>query len=222
MAVPITASSEGESRPHCLPGAGHTHPGLDVTGPAWDPESEQPADATSRQVHPAHGPGRAMSFPFPNLGPGPLFSPTSLSGPPLTLSPPASRPPAWISGSRHPPQCSSHRGGGGGGTSGGGSPPPPGRETPQPAPGRGAGWRLGLGTTGSPSQIPFPTQLQPYRVPSFKGSGSGVLSGAAPALSPEASPRSALPAHDRFPWRALVIPAKQGRQNGEINSVEGC
>lgn len=101
-------------------------------------------------------------------------------------------------------------------------PPPLGRETPQPAPGRGAGWRLGLGTTGSPSQIPFPRQLQPYRVPSFKGSGSGVLSGAAPALGREASPRSALPAHDRFTWRALVIPAKQGRQNGEINSVEGC
>lgn len=73
--------------------------------------------------------------------------------------------------------------------------PPRGRESPQPARARGAGWRLGLGTTGSPSQIPFPMQLQPYRVPGFKGSGSGVPSLAAPALGGEVTPRSALPAH---------------------------
>lgn len=102
-----------------------------------------------------------------------------------------------------------------------GGPPSPGNGDSTACSGPGAGWRLGLGTTGSPSQIPFPTQLQPYRVPGFEGSGSGVLSGAALDLSREVNPKSSLPAHDHFTWCALVKPAKQGCQNGEIHSLEG-
>lgn len=94
-------------------------------------------------------------------------------------------------------------------------PPPPGRETPQPTPGRGAGWRLGLGTTGSPSHIPFPTQLQPYRVPSFERSGAGVRSWAAPTLGRDLSPRSALPADDRFTWYVLVLPVERDAEMGK-------
>lgn len=74
--------------------------------------------------------------------------------------------------------------------------PPLGKESLQPA--TGARWRLGLRTTGSPSQILFPVQLQSYRVPGFEGSGSGVPRQAAPAFGREVTSRSALPAHYHF------------------------
>ena len=85
-------------------------------------------------------------------------------------------------GIQAPSQPRSHRRGGGGGATVGGAPAPGERSLRSLHRAQGAGWRPGLGTTGSPSQIPFPAQLQPYRVPSLEGSGSGVPRPAAPAL----------------------------------------
>lgn len=180
-----------------------------------------PAAATTRLgpgVHPAHIPGGCPS-PYPTR----VQAPFSPSLPPLIPFPPAS----W-------PHCE------GLGIQASSPAPAPhslrcrwrgnlGRRGPLPWEGSlpslhqewEAEWRPGLGTTGSPSQILFPEQLQSYRVPGFEGSGSGVWSQATPALGREVTPRSVLPAYDHFTGHVLVIPAKQRLQNGKIYFVGG-
>lgn len=174
-------------------------PVLGLTQPAWDLEIEPPA-LSSPPCGCNHPPGpripscshsQTMSLPFPNQSPRP-FSPRC---PPLTPFPLASSYPEESQGPGDlpsPPLTEVEVKG----ATGEVGPPPLGKKSLQLV--TGAGWRLGLRTTGSPSQILFPVQLQSYRVPGLDGSGSGVPRRAAPALGREVTSRSALPAHGHF------------------------